>query len=170
MPSRHLTRVGWRTHLRRRADECAICLETLGPASDVTTTACKHTFHTFCLVETLGNGMCTSCPLCRTEVEKLVPGGLDGQSLKLIAKLRKQSRSHLRAHCPYGAACAAWRVLCSVSPATKVPRNNAVTSRNLSAQASGRVTPRPCKRYLAPPWALPRIAPVGLRGGACCVA
>ena len=29
-----------------------------------------------------------SCPLCRTEVEKLVPGGLDGQSLKLIAKLR----------------------------------------------------------------------------------
>ena len=69
-------------------DECAICLEPLGPASDVTTTACKHSFHTFCLVETLGNGMCTSCPLCRTEVEKLVPGGLDGQSLKLIAKLR----------------------------------------------------------------------------------
>ena len=36
--------------------------------ADVTTTACKHSFHTFCLVETLGNGMCTSCPLCRTEV------------------------------------------------------------------------------------------------------
>mmetsp|Transcript_12712 Transcript_12712/g.29303 ORF Transcript_12712/g.29303 Transcript_12712/m.29303 type:complete len:324 (-) Transcript_12712:995-1966(-) len=69
-------------------EECSICLETLGPASDVTQTACKHMFHTFCLVETLGNGICTSCPLCRTEVEKLVPGGIDGQSLKLIAKLR----------------------------------------------------------------------------------
>ena len=28
--------------------------------ADVTTTACKHSFHTFCLVETLGNGMCMS--------------------------------------------------------------------------------------------------------------
>ena len=82
----------------RHADECAICLEILGPASDVTTTACKHTFHTFCLVETLGNGMCTSCPLCRTEVEKLVPGGLDGQSLKLIAKLRKHRHTHTHTH------------------------------------------------------------------------
>eukprot|EP00287_Rhodomonas_sp_CCMP768_P003156 CAMPEP_0196717886 /NCGR_PEP_ID=MMETSP1091-20130531/1199_1 /TAXON_ID=302021 /ORGANISM="Rhodomonas sp., Strain CCMP768" /LENGTH=323 /DNA_ID=CAMNT_0042058397 /DNA_START=17 /DNA_END=988 /DNA_ORIENTATION=+ len=69
-------------------EECSICLENLGPACDVTTTACKHKFHTFCLVETLGNGSCTSCPLCRTEVEKLVPGGLDGASLKLVAKLR----------------------------------------------------------------------------------
>eukprot|EP00961_Rhodomonas_salina_P239114 3230520-Rhodomonas_salina.1 len=69
-------------------EECSICLEDLGPCCDVTTTACKHKFHTFCLVETLGNGSCTSCPLCRTEVEKLVPGGLDGASLKLVAKLR----------------------------------------------------------------------------------
>eukprot|EP00293_Proteomonas_sulcata_P014405 CAMPEP_0184307462 /NCGR_PEP_ID=MMETSP1049-20130417/16208_1 /TAXON_ID=77928 /ORGANISM="Proteomonas sulcata, Strain CCMP704" /LENGTH=258 /DNA_ID=CAMNT_0026619967 /DNA_START=267 /DNA_END=1039 /DNA_ORIENTATION=+ len=69
-------------------EECSICLEPLGSAVDVTSTACKHKFHTFCLVETLGNGSCTSCPLCRTEVEKLVPGGLDGSSLKLVAKLR----------------------------------------------------------------------------------
>eukprot|EP00286_Rhodomonas_abbreviata_P028227 CAMPEP_0181315070 /NCGR_PEP_ID=MMETSP1101-20121128/15168_1 /TAXON_ID=46948 /ORGANISM="Rhodomonas abbreviata, Strain Caron Lab Isolate" /LENGTH=252 /DNA_ID=CAMNT_0023422231 /DNA_START=332 /DNA_END=1090 /DNA_ORIENTATION=+ len=69
-------------------EECSICLDPLGPACDVTVTACKHRFHTFCLVETLGNGSCTSCPLCRTEVEKLVPGGLDGASLKLVAKLR----------------------------------------------------------------------------------
>mmetsp|Transcript_57375 Transcript_57375/g.134744 ORF Transcript_57375/g.134744 Transcript_57375/m.134744 type:complete len:290 (-) Transcript_57375:141-1010(-) len=69
-------------------EECSICLEALGPACDVTVTACKHKYHTFCLVETLGNGSCTSCPLCRTEVEKLVPGGVDGASLKLVAKIR----------------------------------------------------------------------------------
>jgi len=79
-------------------DECAICLEPLGPACVVTTTACKHSFHTYCLVETLGNGVCTSCPLCRTEIEKLVPIGLDGQLLKLVATLRISSDEAQRCH------------------------------------------------------------------------
>eukprot|EP00961_Rhodomonas_salina_P238870 3227906-Rhodomonas_salina.1 len=52
-------------------DECSVCLEDLGHASEVTTTACGHKYHTFCLVETLGNGICTSCPLCRTDVSAL---------------------------------------------------------------------------------------------------
>eukprot|EP00286_Rhodomonas_abbreviata_P026339 CAMPEP_0181303306 /NCGR_PEP_ID=MMETSP1101-20121128/8481_1 /TAXON_ID=46948 /ORGANISM="Rhodomonas abbreviata, Strain Caron Lab Isolate" /LENGTH=286 /DNA_ID=CAMNT_0023408857 /DNA_START=104 /DNA_END=964 /DNA_ORIENTATION=- len=70
------------------AEECAICLDVLGPACDVTETACKHKYHTFCLVETLGKGSCTSCPLCRSGVRQLVPSGVDGASLKLIAKIR----------------------------------------------------------------------------------
>ena len=69
-------------------EECSICLSEFGAQSDCLTTACNHTFHTFCLVEVLGTGACTSCPLCRTAVERLVPGFVDGQMLKLVARLR----------------------------------------------------------------------------------
>ncbi|KAJ1470576.1 hypothetical protein T484DRAFT_1979800, partial [Baffinella frigidus] len=86
---------------RRRAfskEECSICLQEFGPQADCLTTACKHTFHTFCLVEVLGTGACTSCPLCRTAVEKLVPGFVDGQMLKLIARLRMGTDAAQWAH------------------------------------------------------------------------
>eukprot|EP00961_Rhodomonas_salina_P241332 3260647-Rhodomonas_salina.2 len=69
-------------------DECAICLEELGHACDVITTTCNHKFHTFCLIQSLGDGICSSCPLCRNKVENIVPGGIEGASMKLVAKLR----------------------------------------------------------------------------------
>ena len=86
---------------RRRAhstEECSVCLQEFGSQADCLTTACKHTFHTFCLVEVLGTGACTSCPLCRTAVEKLVPGFVDGQMLKLIARLRMGTDAAQWAH------------------------------------------------------------------------
>lgn len=69
-------------------EECAICLEPLGNAVDVVNTTCKHRFHTFCLIESLGEGFCSSCPMCRNGVEKIVPSGVEGAQMRLLAKLR----------------------------------------------------------------------------------
>ena len=59
---------------RKSTEECSVCLMELGCHAECVTLACRHTFHAFCIVETLGTGSCRSCPLCRTVVAKLVPG------------------------------------------------------------------------------------------------
>lgn len=69
-------------------EECAICLEPLGNTADVVNTTCKHRFHTFCLIESLGEGFCSSCPMCRNGVENIVPTGVEGAQMRLLAKLR----------------------------------------------------------------------------------
>ena len=69
-------------------EECSICLEPLGNPADVVNTTCKHQFHTFCLIESLGEGFCSSCPMCRNGVEKIVPSGVEGAQMRLLAKLR----------------------------------------------------------------------------------
>eukprot|EP00960_Hanusia_phi_P009039 260522-Hanusia_phi.AAC.6 len=68
--------------------ECSVCLDALGKATSVTRTSCGHSYHTVCLISSLGDGLCTSCPLCRTSLSKLVPSGFDGDCFKLICKIR----------------------------------------------------------------------------------
>ncbi|EKX48928.1 hypothetical protein GUITHDRAFT_162352 [Guillardia theta CCMP2712] len=68
--------------------ECPVCLDVLGKSTSVTMTSCGHSYHTICLISSLGDGLCTSCPLCRTSLSKLVPTGFDGVCFKLICKIR----------------------------------------------------------------------------------
>ena len=64
------------TDLERRAaeyheEECPVCLDVLGEASDVMHTKCGHTYHYGCIIETLYDGTIRSCPLCRTDIRHI---------------------------------------------------------------------------------------------------
>ena len=42
---------GWRPHRNENGDVCPICIGHLGPADDILTTECNHTFHNRCLAD-----------------------------------------------------------------------------------------------------------------------
>ena len=68
--------------------ECCVCLDDLGSAAYTTTTVCGHVYHTNCLVETLSSGTVTSCPMCRTDIKKLVGNDLSGKVFRFMCLVR----------------------------------------------------------------------------------
>lgn len=68
--------------------ECCVCLDDLGCASCVTHTTCGHIYHTRCLVETLAEGIVTSCPMCRKDIRELAGESLSGKVFKLMCVVR----------------------------------------------------------------------------------
>ena len=85
----HQMKINWKFDLHPVLDEeCSICFEPFSLACRVITTSCGHIFHPVCLIEALGTGSCTSCPLCRRSAAGLVPEGRDGDCLRFLAMLK----------------------------------------------------------------------------------
>ncbi len=78
--------------------ECSICFEPFQFAISVITTTCNHGFHPNCLIQALGTGPCTSCPLCRRTAAGLVPAGLDGDILRFLAMVHVNANAVQRCH------------------------------------------------------------------------
>jgi len=78
--------------------DCAVCLEPLGRDLDVVTTSCGHRFHPICVAEALIAGRDHSCPLCRTPLELAIPGGVDGDILGFLARLRMAAHEMTTCH------------------------------------------------------------------------
>ena len=65
---------------------CSICFEPFNHVYGMNvTTSCRHEFHLNCLVKSLS--LYTCCPLCRCPAAELVPGGIDGESIRLMAMM-----------------------------------------------------------------------------------
>ena len=78
--------------------ECCICFESFHFLSDMITTTCSHRFHPVCLIDALGTGSCTTCPLCRRSAAGLVPDGVDGDCLRFLAMVKVNAHAVDRCH------------------------------------------------------------------------
>ena len=85
-------------HERLCEGDCAVCLDPLGREVDVVTTSCGHQFHPICVAEALIVGRDHSCPLCRRKVDLAMPGGVDGEILRFLARLRMSAHEMAACH------------------------------------------------------------------------
>ena len=99
---KHISRMDTREIRERNSQlaegDCCICFETFQFLSDTITTTCRHNFHPVCLIDALGTGSCTTCPLCRRSAAGLVPDGVDGDCLRFLAMIKVNSNAVDRCH------------------------------------------------------------------------
>ena len=65
--------------------ECSVCLETFSQRSELILTKCGHPFHPSCIVNSLLHSVSdSSCPLCRTQVQDLIPPDFEGSVMHFL--------------------------------------------------------------------------------------
>jgi len=68
----------------RDTEECPICLDPIA-AEVKLKTHCNHTFCTYCLLKTSGDGCYWKCPICRQNISVSTISASDGKSIAKVA-------------------------------------------------------------------------------------